>query len=88
MTMSRDSAIRIAIAAMLYPRTVDLINWTTLVSNRFSDAELLNLEAKLGALWKFSGRAPSGHYRLNMEQTVRFYNNDFPLLGWIRGWTN
>jgi hypothetical protein len=38
------------------------------VNNRLTDAELLGLEAKLGALWRFSPRSPTNHYRLNMDK--------------------
>jgi hypothetical protein len=70
MTMFTESAIRVDLAAVLLPRTVDMCQATTQLTNRLTDMEMTQLETKMGNLFNFSPRSASGHYRLNMSSAV------------------
>jgi hypothetical protein len=56
--------LRVEVAAMLLPRTVDVVNWNREIFNRLNDGELSRLAKKMGSLFSFSPRNPTNHYHL------------------------
>lgn len=60
--------LRVEVASLMLPRTVDVVNWNREVFNRLNDGELARLAKKMGQLFTFSPRNPTNHYRLELSK--------------------
>ena len=61
-----DTGARVEAAALLLPRAVDVCNWNAFVFSCLTDGELSRLENRMGSLFNFVPRNPTGHYRLEL----------------------
>ena len=69
--MFTDVHSRVACLGFLLHRTVDYVNWCSVIFAQLSDNEMQRLEAKLGDLFYFIPCNPTGHFKLNLASPVQ-----------------